>query len=94
MKVIYWNVKGLGSLKKNISIKETFRKFKLDFIMLQEPKNMEINKRCLSSIWGISSPEWISSPADGTAGGMLIGWKSDLFEAYQTEYGVFSVCEI
>lgn len=45
---------------------------------------------CLSSILGIKNIDWISSSAEGTAGGMLIGWKTELFEINQIEYGGFS----
>lgn len=59
--------------------------------MLQETKKkkVEVNQRCLFSIWGNRSLEWISSPAEGSAGGKLTGWKADLFEALQVEFGIF-----
>lgn len=52
---------------------------------------MEVNRKCLSSQWGIRSVDWISSPAEGSAGGLLIGWKMELFEVQQIQYGIFSL---
>lgn len=40
LKIVSWNVKGLGNLKKNISITALLRKFKADIIMLHETKRM------------------------------------------------------
>lgn len=33
------NIKGMGEIKKNLTIKEVLRKFKTDIIMLQETKD-------------------------------------------------------
>lgn len=65
MKIISWNVRGLGSYKKNTSVKDTFRKYTPDIVMLQETKKMETSRKCLTSIWEIKNIEWISSPAGG-----------------------------
>lgn len=35
--------------------------------------------------------DWISTPAAGTAGVLLIGWKIDLFEVQQIEIGIFAL---
>lgn len=55
----------------------------------KQKKKVEVNQRCLFSIWGNRSLEWISSPAEGSAGGKLTGWKADLFEVLQVEFGIF-----
>lgn len=41
MKIISWNVIGLGRPRKNLSIKEILRKYKANIIMLQETKNQQ-----------------------------------------------------
>lgn len=35
--------------------------------------------------------EWIYSPTNGSAGGMLIAWKTELFKLEAVEYGAFSL---
>lgn len=73
MKIISWNIKGVGGYKKNSSIKETFRKYNPDIVMLQETKKMETNHNCLASFWGNRRIDWISSHAEGSAGPLYIG---------------------
>lgn len=70
---------------------DILRKYNLDIVMLEETKKIEISRQCLASVWGIRNLEWISSPAEGTAGGMLIGWKKELFDLNQIEQGFFSL---
>lgn len=45
MRIISWNVKGLGRLKKKFSIKEIFRKDKANVIKLQETKKKPFNQQ-------------------------------------------------
>lgn len=90
MMVISWNVKGLWSPRKNFSIKEVLRKYKADVIMMQETKKQSINKKCLQTLWGVRGGDWVFTP-DGSAGGMLIAWKSNLYELISMEYGIYSL---
>lgn len=43
MKILSWNVKGLGCPRKSSSIKDLLRKFKADTVMLQESKRSMID---------------------------------------------------
>lgn len=52
MKIISWNVKGLGRPRKNFSIKEVLKKYKADIVMIQETKNQKIDKTMFPIIWG------------------------------------------
>lgn len=47
MKIISWNVKGLGIPKNRSSIKEVFKKYKADLVMIQETKKFQ--STCLSN---------------------------------------------
>lgn len=91
MKIISWNVKGLGKLSKNFSIKEILGKYKVDIVIFQETKKHSIDKLCFRSFWGGRNIDWVFSPADGAAGGMLIRWKTELFDIQATEQGIFSL---
>lgn len=51
MKIVSWNVKGLGNSRKNFSIKELLRKYKVDLILLQETKKHSTVKNCFRSLW-------------------------------------------
>lgn len=48
--------------------------------MLQEFKKLWVDKKVLPSFIGGRKKDWVFSPAKGSAGGMLIGRRADLFE--------------
>lgn len=90
-RIISWDVKGLWSPRKNFSIKEVLRKYKADVIKMQETKKQSINKKCLQTLWGVRGPNWVFTPADGSAGGMFFPWKYDFYELISMEYGIYSL---
>lgn len=77
-------------MQEKLTLEDTFRRFRPNIVMLQEKKN-EVQWKCLNSLRGKRNIGWIFSPAEGTAGGMMIGWKKDLFEVQKTEYGLYSL---
>lgn len=89
MKIISWNVNGLGNQKKNSSIKNLLRKFQPEIILLQETKKEEITANCISSFWAVRDRKWIFTPSFDSSGGLLIAWRSDKFDDIQVEYGIF-----
>ncbi|KAB2635279.1 hypothetical protein D8674_025813 [Pyrus ussuriensis x Pyrus communis] len=50
MKIISWNVRGLGSRQKRLILKQQFRRLKPDIIILQETKKASINRRLVASV--------------------------------------------
>lgn len=81
----------MGSPWKNFSIKDILRKFKADVIMLLETKKSSISNSSFRTFWGGRNEEWIYSSSNGSAGGMLIGWKTELFKLEAVAYGAFSI---
>lgn len=72
IKIILWIVKGLGRPKKNSSIKVLLRKYNADIIMVQEPKKHRVDEMCLCSFWSGRNIDYVFSPAEGSAGGMVM----------------------
>lgn len=91
MNIITWNVKGLGILKKTSSIKEVFKKYKADLIMIQETTKFSIDKISIQSWWRGRNKDWVYSPSEGAARGMLIAWKSDLYILLAVENGLYTL---
>ena len=50
MKIISWNVRGLGSRHKRLILKQQFQRLKLDIIILQETKKTPIDRRLVASV--------------------------------------------
>lgn len=97
MKPIEWNIEGLGIPKKNSSIKEVLKKQKADVVILQETKKPSINKRLFQSVWGGRNREWVFTPSEDAAGGMLIAWTSDYYSLLAVKYSIYtyqSNCQI
>lgn len=50
-----------------------------------------IDKKCFQSVWGTRIREWVLTPANGSAGGMLVAWNKDSFVLLSIEYGIYSL---
>ncbi|KAM1105783.1 hypothetical protein ACFX13_002765 [Malus domestica] len=76
MKIISWNVRGLGSRQKRLTLKQQFRRLQPNIIILQETKKTSIDRRLVVSVWGSRFKEWIFAPAQGSSGGIAVIWNT------------------
>lgn len=88
MKIISWNVRGLGDPDKR-SIISFFALNKVDIIMLQETKSVSFTNRLAVSLAGRHFDQWVSVDAINTAGGLCLGWNSGLLEGFEVVRGNF-----
>ena len=72
MKIISWNIRGLGSRKKRRVVKDFLRFQNLDVVMFQETKREVCDRRFVGSVWLVRNKEWAALPACGASGGILI----------------------
>ena len=72
MKIISWNVRGLGSRNKRRMVKDFLRSENPDVVMIQETKKVECDRRFVGSVWIIRNKEWVALSACGASGGILI----------------------
>ncbi|KAJ9691156.1 hypothetical protein PVL29_013364 [Vitis rotundifolia] len=70
MKIISWNIRGLGSRKKLRVVKDFFRLQNLDVVMFQETKREECDRRFVGSVWSVRNKEWAALPACRASGGI------------------------
>lgn len=71
MKLMSWNVRGLGKSEKRRKLKEIIRVRKLDFVLLQETKKAEISELFVRSLWPGNQMEFMAMDAIGNTGGLL-----------------------
>jgi hypothetical protein len=64
---------------------------KIEFIVFQETKQEKIDPSFLRAIAGRSEFNWFSLPAKKTVGGILVGFRDDLFEIISFSARNFSV---
>ena len=91
MKIISWNMRGLGSRKKRRVVKDFLRLQNPDVVMLQETKREVCDRRFVGSVWSVRNKEWVALLACGASGGILIIWDSKKMSSEDVVIGSFSV---
>ncbi|XP_028098166.1 uncharacterized protein LOC114297885 [Camellia sinensis] len=79
MKILSWNVRGLGRVEKRRRIKEVLKEKKVDMAMLQETKKSEVDDIFVRSLWPNESMEFMGVDAEDSAGALLCIWKPEVF---------------
>ena len=76
MKIISWNIRGLGSRTKRRVVKDFLRLQNPDVVMFQETKREVCDRRFVGSVWSVRNKEWAILLACRASGGILIIWDS------------------
>ena len=92
MIVAMWNIRGLNKLGRLDYVKDLISNNNLDFVGLQETKKANFHCSVLSYIG--SNFSWNYLPATGTAGGILLGFKTSKFEVIFWDIRQFSISAI
>lgn len=71
MKILSWNVRGLGRADRRRRIKEFLRLKNMDMVLLQETKRSSIDRSVVRSLWPSDSVEYMEVDAEGSARGIL-----------------------
>lgn len=78
MKILGWNVRGLGLREKRGAIRRLIRKNMIDVLFIQESKREELSASFIREIWGPSDLDFFSKPAGGSSGGLIMLWTLTL----------------
>jgi len=85
MKIISWNVRGLGRAEKRKEVKNLVGEKGPSILCLQETKLEVCDEALCASLWG-GTPHFFSyRPSVGASGGLLILWDASLVEVWSTE---------
>lgn len=87
MKILSFNVRGIGGMIKRRKVWELIRSEDADMVLLQETKLEACNRFTLASLWGDGGIEWQQAPAVNAAGGLLCLWKSCVFKLDESFIG-------
>lgn len=79
MKIISYNIRGIGSIIKKREVQELIRKFKPVFCCIQETKLEGMSAIQVKSIWGGDRVNWMVRNSEGRSGGILSMWDPDIF---------------
>ena len=71
MRVLCWNVRGLGSSVKKGIVKKLVLENQIQMLMLQETKLENVEYNIVQSLWADENFEWVSIASKGKAGGLI-----------------------
>ncbi|XP_057418110.1 uncharacterized protein LOC130712288 [Lotus japonicus] len=87
MKIVSYNVRGLGSSAKRRIIRELLVKEQIDMMCVQETKLESVDVGDCTQMWRDSELEWKALPVVNKGGGLLCIWKRDTFHLLECVLG-------
>jgi len=89
MRILFWNVRGLGRAYRRGWIKEHILAEDLDIVALQETIKQDFTDSELKELSGNREFAWLWVPARGHSGGILTGVRVDDLELENSHMGSF-----
>ena len=89
MKIIFWNVQGLGNAGRRKLLLELVNKHAFDYICLQETIKSSLSQRELERFAGQKDMSWSWLPCTGHSGGLLMGVDKELVTITSEDGGNF-----
>ena len=91
MKIVSWNVRGVGSLRYRGIIKDYLNRINPDIVILQETKKEVLDERWVRSLWKVRFRNWVALPSMGRAGGIIVMWDRRKIVVLDSLVGEYSV---
>lgn len=80
MKIISWNIRGLGSSVKKRFVSKLIKDRSPDVLLLQETKIERFERSIVQRMWGSYDVDYAESGAVGLSGGVLTIWNPEKFK--------------
>ena len=80
MKILCWNVRGLGSSVKKGIVKKLVIEKQIQMLMLYETKPEKVEYNIIQSLWADENFEWVSIASKGRSGGLITMWDKSSFK--------------
>jgi len=84
MKLLSWNVKGLGGLEKRKEVRLLVKDKNPLILCLQESKLQLCDDRVCAAVWDRSSATFSFRPSQGASGGLLTIWDVSEVEVWSS----------
>lgn len=91
MRILFWNVRGLGNPGRRGQLKEVVQINKIEVVAIQETIRESFHMKELERFVGGRDFQWFTKPATGHSGGMLLGANTELFEVVEMDVGQFFI---
>ncbi|GKC19642.1 RNA-directed DNA polymerase, eukaryota [Tanacetum coccineum] len=79
MKIVSWNIRGMGKKNKGSLLGKVVYNNHADIIVIQETMVNIVRRPVLNSVWPHNSFDGIQIPAEGRSGGLASLWKLESF---------------
>jgi exonuclease III len=89
MKILFWNIRGLGNAGRRKLLVELVNKHGFDCICLQETIKSSFRQRELDRFAGQRDMFWTWLPSSGHSGGLLMGIDKELANVIDEDKGEF-----
>lgn len=80
MKILSYNIRGVGKRVKRKEVKDLILKWGSDFCCLQESKLERVDNKLGRAVWGRRNFDLEFDAAEGNAGGVISIWDRDKFQ--------------
>jgi len=88
MKVISYNVRGLGGGEKRVEVRRLVHEKNPFVLCIQESKMSFVDDFLIKSIWGLTPCGYSYQPSVGASGGLITVWDSSLIDVWSsTSFG-------
>lgn len=85
MKILSWNLRGLGAKVKKSALRKLINSHSPKFVFIQETKLESIKPGLINSIWNNNDTESAFSPSIGQSGGLISMWSTSYFSCDSVE---------
>ena len=92
MKILCWNIRGIGGGGKVRQMSKMIREERLGFVGVIETKKESIDHSMVKRIWGLNDCDWSSVDAQGASGGILCIWERSFLKLETIQKGDRRVC--
>lgn len=91
MNILFWNVRGLGNPGRREQLTEILRKNKVEVVCLQETIRVSFAANELDRFCGGRDFHWLTKPAEGHSGSLLMGVNLELVDVVEVDLGEFFI---
>ena len=91
MKVLCWNIRGLGSPSKRATIKSLIFSYDPDFVILTESKISNLQLLNKNILWNKPGIHWHALPSTGSSGSIIVLWDDTKFKVNNIKVGSHSI---
>ncbi|KAL8511922.1 hypothetical protein ACS0TY_018386 [Phlomoides rotata] len=82
MKIISYNIRGVGSRTKRKEVRDLVKQTRADVCCIQESKKEQVSEIFCKSLWGNwSKIGWAIKGSEGSSGGIITIWNAETFSS-------------